>query len=252
MTCIFLLILCLTFLSVSGVEWCTTKPLQGLFTVSVSPCTVTQTVKVLNGTLDLTGDDQTGTKAIIQRDLSSPKFRLFEVRNTATLILRNLHLKNGNVNIDGSDWKTIMYTDQECKHCGGGVFVSGSNAIFRSLNTNYEENHAFLGGHIYAENMATVIIDGSTLNECENGVNPMLDEPNMHKAPAGDNGECATIGSSMACRAVIHSCRVQNTIVQGSSTCPCEGMRSITNETERSMRSSECFEGKDQECRKRL
>ena len=252
MRSIFLLSVCLTFLSVSGVEWCTTKPLQGLFTISASPCTLTQTVKLLNGTLDLTGVDQTGTKAIIQRDLSSSKFRLFEVRNAATLILRNLHLKNGNVNIDGSNWKSMMLTDRECKHCGGGVFVSGNNAIFRSLNTDYEENHAFMGGHIYAEYMASVFLDGGTLKKCDNGVNPMLNEPNMHEDGTEDSGECATMGSSMACRAVINSCRVQNTIVQGSSTCPCEGMRSITNETERSMRSNECFEGNSLECKKRL
>ena len=252
MRLLLFLILVQTFLFVSGIEWCTTKPLQGVLTVSASPCTLGETVKVINGTLNLTGIDQNGEKAIIQRDVSSSKFRLFEVRNAATLILRNLHLKNGDVNIGGDNWKTMLAMDLTCEYCGGGVFVSGSNSIFRSINTDYEENHAYMGGHIYAEYMATVLIDGGTLNECDNGVNPMLSEPDMHVDGTLDNGECATIGSSMACKAVIDSCRVQNSIVQGSSTCPCEGMRSITNETERSMRSSECFEQNIMACKKRL
>jgi len=215
-------------LQYASATWCISKPTNGSFTLT-SNCALSDEIVVLSfESLEVIGEGV--DLPIVSRADAARKHRFFHVESNAKLVLKNMVLDGGDVSaaLDPS------LKDMNCNFCGGAILADGLKSIFEAHNVEFLNNKAVSGGHIMARYGASIALFGCLLDECTDGVNPLME--------ANDDGRCATYGSAIGCRGSA-GCTLRTTALKGTISCLCDGAGGVQDPDELDLRTQNCLTG---------
>ena len=160
-------------ISLNANNWCLHKETFGKFNVTTD-CQLQYEIAIVGGNqLELEGmgynlkihrvDDQPANSNNNNNNYANNGLhRLFNISQNSKLILRNLILQGGNVQMKNCSKRDVCY--------GGAIYVAGTSSSLIVDNVFIINNHAVLGGAIFGIDGASIQLYNAVVEDCKASV----------------------------------------------------------------------------------